>query len=562
MDMMWEAIGELKPCRSGSPADGLAPEMAALFPTELVDALRRAFNRYILWDGPGAKPKQWHHLFIICLAKTADPVLVKLWRPIALIPLLEKILDRCLLKLINLDLAELTSNSWGFCKGHQASEIVHCLSVITQRADEWDAGLAVLRGDVHKAFDSMRREDLEEIMVDAGVAPEVVAAVLQELQCEVDIHLGGAVAGDVPYDGGGKQGGVTTPTLWRLYLHAAIGRRLAELQDQGVGFKFWHNGKRMCVNHFIYADDVWLLGGDVETLKFLAQEASTGLHQRGLKWKTDEKFRFCANRSVPNAPETLAFAAADGQGYEAARRTLVDALGHEIDIEGRAAPTVAHRLSAMNAHFWNRPPLRNKHIPLMGRVRRYDQTVRATPLYAAGVFRLTQDLAQDICATDHRLVRAIWKPRRLRWDDGVVEPWGDWQRRTYIGAKALLHRAGVPTLLESVLRVRHQWAGHVARLPPSSLVSVLTSWRDTRWWTEYSVEQTKADPRNRTLWKHSRPGTHHRWDTDVFNHYGPDWRSLAADRGAWKAREDAWVLAEHARLSKKKGNVLENAGPG
>ena len=90
-------------------------------------------------------------------------------------------------------------------------------------------------GDVYKAFDCINREFLQQDMTMSGIPPEITAVVLQELQCHIDVHLGGAKAADIPYDGGGRQGGVSTPTLWRLYLHSAVGRDLVELQDRGVG---------------------------------------------------------------------------------------------------------------------------------------------------------------------------------------------------------------------------------------------------------------------------------------------------------------------------------------
>jgi len=224
---------------------------------------------------------------------------------------------------------------------------------------------------------------------------------------------------------------------------------------------------------------------------------------------------------------------------------MVDALGHLFCIEGTATTPVSHRLEAMQHHFWNRSILRNKAVPLSGRLRRYTSTVRATPLYGAGTLRFTRETAQKVIATDHRLVRSVWKPMRLK-----DESWGRWQERTFKGTKTLLERAGEESMLGLMLRTKHQWAGHVARLPLNNIVSLLSRWRNTEWWIKFQAEWFSADPRNFTRWKHTRPGTHNRWDSAVVEHYGTDWRVLAQDRLAWKGLEDAWTIAEHKRLYK------------
>ena len=109
------AMHNFKNDRMVSPGDGLMAEMLEYFTEELVECIRRAFNRYLLHQGPEGKPLSWHYIFVHCIAKTEMPVHPKLWRPITLIPLLQKLLDRCLLALVNADAIGVTSNSWGIC---------------------------------------------------------------------------------------------------------------------------------------------------------------------------------------------------------------------------------------------------------------------------------------------------------------------------------------------------------------------------------------------------------------------------------------------------------------
>jgi len=420
------------------------------------------------------------------------------------------------------------------------------MSIFVQRCEEWRMPLLIFRGDVYKAFDSMSREVLARTLAEAGTAPEVTALVLQELLCEVDIHLGGVEARNVPYNSGGKQGGCSTPALWRRYLDAAVGKRLVELQHAGVGFTFVVDGVEHCCNHFIFADDVWLLAPDFDTLQLLLTETTAGLHRTGLQWKQDEKLRFSANAVAQSVPEELVFQNPSGGEYRAPRKGSIDVLGHILDVDGQAAVSIGHRLGAMTGHFWNRRALTCRRLPLTLRLWRYQQTVRATPVYASGTFRWTQESAQRVAAVDHRLVRSMWGPKK-KADEG----WGEWQERTYRGSVALLLRAGLPTLLEMMLRCQHQWAGHVARLPHDHLVAVVSRWRSSVWWKGFHDNNMRVDPRNNTGWKHARPGGYVRWDTPLVNRYGLDWESAAQDRNSWKRGEDDYVRKEHSRLRPK-----------
>ena len=232
--------------------------------------------------------------------------------------------------------------------------------------------------------------------------------------------------------------------------------------------------------------------------------------------------------------------------------STVDVLGHTLDIDASAATAIDHRLGAMAAHLWDRPELRFKPIPLLKRVGRYDQTVRATMQYAAGTFRLTHETAQRLQNADRRQVRSIWRPKKR-----VDESWEEWHRRSFRGAGAITLAAGASTLLERVLRAQHQWAGHLGRMGPDTWVAILSQWRDSKWWKAFQAEWQRVDPVNSTQWRHPRRGDHHRWDTALVAQYGPEWRTKTVSREDWKRLEDSWVFAEHARLLPSRYPALE-----
>jgi len=535
MKMAWEALRRKKG-KAGAPHEALVNEMLDELPDETIEQVRQAFNRRLLWRKGGAAPRTWKRLWIHCIGNVARPIALKLWRPIALIGVLQKWYDKCLLYLAEDFLAEPSSRSWGFAPGRQPAEIVHGLQDLTLKCAEWRLPLLVARGDVRKAFDSMDRGFLEQTLAEEGVPPEVAGAILEELIVELEVHVGDAVSDGVPFLQGGKQGGTSTPTLWRHYLHRAVGRRLVVLEQEGVGLTIDTVYGPQCVNHFIFADDIWLIAGSQSHMSTLLDTTTVDLTAAGLSWKEDEKMSITANTYADWSGTTWPAVCGD-KTYNFERREAIECLGALLDINGDASVLVAHRLAQMEAHFWNRhKQLRLKRVPLVCRLARYTQTVRRSGLYLAGSFLLTQAIAKRITAAENALIRKIWAPRR-----GPQESWDEWQKRTGQGIKYMLNRMGEPTLLQEVVRAQHSWAGHLIRFPEDHVTRRIHFWKGTTWWKQFHADQMRVDPRNRTGWKHARPGTFPRWDQALWYTVGAEWETAAEDRDAWWAGRTEWA---------------------
>ena len=89
-------------------------------------------------------------------------------------------------------------------------------------------------------------------------------------------------------------------------------------------------------------------------------------------------------------------------------------------------------------------------------------------------------------------------------------------------------------------------------MDPTSLPVILSTWRNTKWWSAFQKEWEVTDPQNLSRWRHSRTGSHHRWDQALVHKYGVDWQNLTQDRVAWKRLEEGWVLSEHSRLTRSR----------
>ena len=62
------------------------------------------------------------------------------------------------------------------------------------------------------------------------------------------------------------------------------------------------------------------------------------------------------------------------------------------------------------------------------------------------------------------------------------EPWIDWIRRATRKACREAHSIGIRFWLQTHIRNKFLWAGHVARMNDMRLAKRATEWRDNEWW--------------------------------------------------------------------------------
>ena len=111
------------------------------------------------------------------------------WRRVTLLPVISKIFCRMMLERIKIGIdKKLRKEQAGFRSKRSTTEQIFILRNILEQANEWRAGLYIHFVDCEKAFDSVHRESLWNIMRSYGIPGKIVrviADIYEDFECAV-----------------------------------------------------------------------------------------------------------------------------------------------------------------------------------------------------------------------------------------------------------------------------------------------------------------------------------------------------------------------------------------
>ena len=465
-----KATSQLK-CGKAAGVDGIPPEIWKHGGAALHSKLYDLF--LCCWE-QGKLPQDLRDAVIITLYKNkGEKSDCSNYRGITLLSIAGKILARVLLNRLVPAVAELhlPESQCGFRSNRGTTDMVFVLRQLQEKCREQNKGLYVTFVDLTKAFDTVSRNGLWQILERLGCPPKFLSMVMQLHEDQRgQVRKSNDLSEPFTIFNGVKQGCVLAPTLFTIFFSMMLQRATEDLGDEdGIYIRYRTDGSlfnlrrlqahtktlEQLIRELLFADDAALVAHTETALQRVTScfAEATQLFGLEVSLKKTEVLHQPAPQEAYCPPHITI-----GETELKAVQQFTY-LGCTISSDARIDKEVDNRLAKASSAFgrlhsrvWN-----NKHLKKATKISVYRAVVLTTLLYGSESWVTYRHHLRLLERFHQRCLRSILN---IHWSD-------------YITNVEVLQQAGITSVEAMLMKTQLRWAGHVSRIEDHRLPKIV-----------------------------------------------------------------------------------------
>ena len=392
-------------------------------------------------------PDDWKNGHIAILPKKGDLSQCSNYRGIMLLSVPGRILSRIILNRIKSKIDErLRPNQAGFRSNRSTTDQITTLRIIIEQSKEWNCQLFINFIDYKKAFDSLDRASLWNILQHYGI-PQKIINIIKAMYEKGggNVMLKGKLSPFFEIKTGVRQGCLLSPFLFLMAIDWIM--RECEAKD-GIQWSLTEH-----LNDLDYADDIAVLSTNKEQMQRKSEKISNVSNKIGLQINIP-KTKILRINATTQAPIQL-------NGINLEDVESFDYLGSKIDEQGGTNRDVQARINKARTAFASlRKIWQSGSLSQRTKLRLFQSNVMSVLLYGAETWYLNKGLENKLQVFVNKCLRRILK---IFWPNTISN-------------SNLLARCDMNAVKFIIRQRKWRWLGHTLRKGPGDITQQALRW--------------------------------------------------------------------------------------